>query len=368
MRNKWIETECCHLALLLLLITRSSSDRSRLEPWNKIAETSFTREPRGVYQKSLAFPRRFGRMLLNQRIHMHQCLLVLRGGQSGYEDSRPWKKRSSNKSKAERTLEEMEQRKKRWKEQFPSSNGDLSSERGFSDQPDIYKPPLQTEPDDVSVPHCSLSQLQIAASATSSNVEGLLRRTNRKRRGCPTGWTPFTTRMTPRNSCRPSSAPPPNRRRQPRPPWTASFSTSTRFTAAATPLQIIARVRFECGLANSLPPMSSSNQCAEQVNVDEETWEVRVKTRRLPGTVEDMDTEKEFTFSEIEEVSAGPGPSRGPSAVPRRTGSCREPAVRTASHACKSRVGRARSESNSSQPSEYSIPVLDPSPPSESSI
>ncbi len=47
-------------------------------------------------------------------------------------------------------MRELEERKERWKELCdPSDVDDLSSERGDSDQPDIYKPPLEVEEGDV---------------------------------------------------------------------------------------------------------------------------------------------------------------------------------------------------------------------------
>jgi hypothetical protein len=50
----------------------------------------------------------------------------------------------------DRTMKDLEERKERWKELCdPSDADDLSSERGDSDQPDIYKPPLEIHEGDV---------------------------------------------------------------------------------------------------------------------------------------------------------------------------------------------------------------------------
>jgi hypothetical protein len=81
------------------------------------------------------------------------CMCLLRGGADRSFKRLPQKRKRVAKADEDpmgQTMRDLEERKERWKEQCdPSDVDDLSSERGDSDQPDIYKPPLEIEEGDV---------------------------------------------------------------------------------------------------------------------------------------------------------------------------------------------------------------------------
>ncbi len=82
------------------------------------------------------------------------CMSILRGGADRSSKQRlPQKRKRAAKAEEnplDQTIRDLGERKERWKELCdPSDVDDLSSERGDSDQPDIYKPPLEIEEGDV---------------------------------------------------------------------------------------------------------------------------------------------------------------------------------------------------------------------------
>jgi hypothetical protein len=80
------------------------------------------------------------------------CISILRGGADRSFRQRVPRKRklAPEENTMDQSMKLLEERKERWKELCdPSDVEDLSSEHGDSDQPDIYKPPLEIEEGDV---------------------------------------------------------------------------------------------------------------------------------------------------------------------------------------------------------------------------
>ena len=84
-------------------------------------------------------------------LRIRAATIRLRGGRNPQPQTTRKRSKRTAVDPEDQIFHEMAERKQKWKEQFRSSEEtpDLSSERGFTDQPDIYKKPLQTEADDV---------------------------------------------------------------------------------------------------------------------------------------------------------------------------------------------------------------------------
>jgi hypothetical protein len=146
---------------------------------------------------------------------------ALRGGKVDAPSQRQRKRSSRTENPRDKMFTESKDRKQRWKEIFSISEDekDLSSEWGFSDQPDIYKPPPQTQPGDVRH-HCKrffFICYPVANDRSSLSFVLSCHRNNRRKTVCPNGLIQSTTTTTPRSTCTRSLTLPLSRKQKPRP-------------------------------------------------------------------------------------------------------------------------------------------------------